>query len=109
MGPNRSGQALLELLVSGGFVLILLAGAGWILQGAWERGRCAHLVFETTRGRLSGIPGLPFPISLKTPHGPSVRIEDSRISVIGEGQCGWFVKTTARVGFRKLETMKEWR
>ena len=98
---NHAGQALLELLVSGGFLFLLLSGTGWILQLIWQRGQCTYLVFESTRSALSG-----------TPYPPSnplqIQVTESSSSVSGQSSCGKAGRPLERVGLRKLEGMRQW-
>ena len=96
---RQSGQAILEVLVSSTLVLILFAGAGWVLRAAWEKGKCAVIVFEATRGALSR-ENRPLALELS--------ISESDEAVVGEGRCGDRRPAIERVGFRKLEHLRDW-
>ena len=95
---KTSGQALMELLVSSSLLLAVISGAGWVFHCAWERGKCAYMVFEATRSVLAD-------------GGPSRGIalqswRDSDGEVVGRGRCG---RQVEQVGFRKLEGLQEWK
>jgi len=104
-----SGQALVEVLVSATCILILFSGAGWVLRLAWEKGRCAALVFESTHGSLSGKPGDGGLLHSSGAREFQFSVSESDTSVIGEGRCGDRMTAVERVGFRKLESLQEWR
>ena len=90
----QSGQAVLELTFSAGLVALTLAGAGWVLQAEWNRGRCAYLTFETTHARLVG----------RRPNATArqVETEENEREVRGEGRCG---KIVEKVALRRLEAV----
>lgn len=96
---RQSGQATLEVLVSSTLVLVVFAGAGWVLRAAWERGKCAALVFEATRGALS---------REHRPLAVELSISESDEALVGEARCGARRPAIERVGFRKLEKLREW-
>jgi hypothetical protein len=106
--PRHSGQALLEVLVASTWILIVVTGAGWILRIAWEKGRCAALVFESTHGALSGEPRVGAGLLGVGGRDFQFAVSESESSVIGEGRCGDRKPAPERVGFRKLETLREW-
>jgi hypothetical protein len=105
---RHSGQALIEVLISASWILILFTGAGWVLQVAWEKGRCAALVFESTHGILSGEPRLGASLPGAGARGFQFSISESDSAVMGEGRCGDRMPSPERVGFRKLESLREW-
>jgi hypothetical protein len=96
---RQSGQAIVEVLISSTLVLILFAGAGWVLRAAWDKGRCAALVFEVTRGALA---------REHRRTSMEIAISESDIAMVGEGRCGDRRPAIERVGFRKLEHLREW-
>ena len=103
-GPD--GQVLLELTATASLLLVLVAGAGWVLKASWDRGRCAYIVFESTRRELSE-PGRSRSSMLLLQRSPvSLEWHETADELRGRGRCG---NQEEQVGFRKLESLREWR
>ena len=92
---NRSGQTLLEFLLSASLLTVTISGVGWMLRAEWDRARCAYFVFETTHATLTGR-ALP---RVST----EVRIRDGTTEVSGEARCG---SARQEVRLPKLEELK---
>ncbi len=94
MRLESRGQATVELLISGTLVTLTLLSTCWLLKAQWERGRCAHLVFERTRQAMNdgGSPSIPIRVD--------VEIWEDRESVHGKARCG---DATEEVVLRKIE------
>lgn len=54
MKPGETGQALVELLLSGTLILASVTGSGLILERAYARLECARRVFEAARSAAQG-------------------------------------------------------
>ena len=77
---DSRGQTLVEFCVSAAMLALVLLAAAGLLRTEWDRGRCAHLVFESTHARLTqkAGPASQIPVTLRdTPRG-----------VHGEARCG---------------------
>lgn len=98
MTPEQ-GQALAEFLLTGLVVSAIVLATPRLLGSAWDRAHCSHLAFETARRILAGTPGVPSDRA-------GVRVLESDDLVIVEARCG---RQAAQVGFRKLETLEQWR
>lgn len=79
---SSSGQTTLEFLLSAGTLVLALTAAGWLLRMEWIRGQCAHLLFEGTRARLSGVE-----LQIRLPKGFRLAIHEGSWSVEGEIFC----------------------
>jgi hypothetical protein len=95
MISRQQGQTLIEFLLSSGLVVVVLAGAGWLLRVHWERSKCVYIVFEKTHARLNGV-------SRPTLQGPPVRLTESPDHVTGEATCGP-LRQPEQVRLRKLK------
>lgn len=95
---RQSGQTTLELILSLTLIAVTLTGAGWLLHAQWTRAKCAYLVFEHTRSRLSGILAYRPGQSAKV----SIRIHEDENEVQGSGICG---EAREKVSLRKLEAI----
>jgi hypothetical protein len=91
---DRAGQTTLELVMAAALATSALAGASLVLRAQWERGRCAHLVFERTRAALSR------GSRASSTFAGDVRIREDAEFVRGEGRCGGARESVA---LRKIE------
>ena len=89
---SPAGQAMVELVLSAGAILLTIASAGWILKLEWDRARCAHLVFEKTRAALNHT---PLPPTARI----AIEISEDASSITGQSQCG---KAHEKVRLKKL-------
>lgn len=83
MRLGEVGQTTVELLATLSTVVLAITAAGWMLKVEWDRGKCAHIVFERTHAQVSN--SLP-PITGWGGEIP-VQVQSMPDSVEGHGIC----------------------
>ncbi|HUP56898.1 MAG TPA: hypothetical protein VM598_05550 [Bdellovibrionota bacterium] len=92
---NEEGHVLLETMAALSLSAVAVVALFGLLRDGWNGARCAHLVFEAGRARLSGATELRTRVE--------VRITETPDTVIAEGSCG---SARERVEFVKLESAR---